>query len=171
MPEGVTFEQKGNILSFKGPKGSITIEIHSAMKIAHKDKELLVERQSEEAMDRSLHGLTRTLLANAVEGVKNGFKKNLEVQGVGYKAAVQGGKLVLNIGFSHPVEFVPPQGITLSIDKDNKNMVIVEGVDKQMVGQIAANIRGLKKPEPYKGKGIMYSGERIRRKAGKSAAK
>lgn len=172
LPDGVTMQIQGNVLSFKGPKGSITLAVHPEMVVKiEENKEILVQRPSESPQHKALHGLTRTLVDNAVTGVKNGFVRSLEVQGVGYKVNVQGKKLILNVGFSHPVEFDPPEGITLNIDKDNKSMVLVEGVDKQLVGQVAANIRSIKKPEPYKGKGIIYTGERIRRKAGKTASK
>ncbi len=172
LPDGVTLQVNGTLLSFKGPKGSVSLIIHPDMMIkVENNKEILVERPSESQNHRALHGLTRTLVDNAVTGVKSGFVRSLEVQGVGYKVNVQGKKLILNVGFSHPVEFDPPEGITLAIDKDNKNMVLIQGVDKQLVGQVAANIRAIKKPEPYKGKGIIYTGERIRRKAGKTASK
>lgn len=169
--DGVTIDQKGQTLHIKGPKGELVVLVHPDMKVTIADKVLLVERPSESSMHKSLHGLSRTLIANAIRGVKEGYRKELEIAGVGFKANMQGNKLVLNIGYSHPVDFPAPKGITISMDKENKNMIIIEGADKQLVGETAAKIRSLKKPEPYKGKGIHYMGEKIRRKAGKSAAK
>ena len=169
--DGVTVDQKGQMLHFKGPKGELTVLVHPEMKVSFVEKTITVERPGENNVHKSLHGLSRTLIANAVQGVKEGYKKELEIAGVGFKANVQANKLVLNIGYSHPVDFPAPKGITISIDKENKNMIIIEGADKQLVGETAAKIRSLKKPEPYKGKGIHYLGEKIRRKAGKSAAK
>jgi large subunit ribosomal protein L6 len=171
IPDGVTVDHKGQTLHVKGPKGELTVVIHPDIKITVVDKTVTVERPSDSNLHKSLHGLSRTLIANAIHGVKEGYRKELEIAGVGFKATVQGNTLVLNIGYSHPVNFPAPKGITISLDKENKNMIIVEGVDKQLVGETAAKIRALKKPEPYKGKGIHYMGEKIRRKAGKSAAK
>lgn len=171
IPDGVTVDHKGQTLHVKGPKGELTVVIHPDIKITVVDKTVTVERPSDSNLHKSLHGLSRTLIANAIHGVKEGYRRELEIAGVGFKATVQGNTLVLNIGYSHPVNFPAPKGITISIDKENKNMIIVEGVDKQLVGETAAKIRALKKPEPYKGKGIHYMGEKIRRKAGKSAAK
>lgn len=171
IPDGVTVKVEGNAVHCKGPKGEQTIHIHTDLRVMHHDKELTVERPSDTTMHKSLHGLSRTLLSNAVLGVKDGYKKQLDVQGVGFKAAVQGNKLVLQLGFSHPIEFSAPKGITITMDKENKNVVMIEGADKQLVGETAAKIRGFRKPEPYKGKGIRYVGEKVRRKAGKSAAK
>jgi large subunit ribosomal protein L6 len=122
-------------------------------------------------MDRSLHGLSRTLVANMIEGVTKGFEKKLEIHGVGYRVAIQGAKMVLNLGHSHPIEYAIPQGIKVEIDKEKKNIVIVTGTDKQLVGEVSAKIRSFRKPEPYKGKGIRYLGEHVVRKAGKTASK
>ncbi len=171
LPNGVSAKLTGNVLHVKGAKGEMSVTVHPEMKVVIEEKQILIQRPSDSASHRSLHGLTRTLVSNAVVGCNANFSKKLEIQGVGFKINVQGGKLLLNIGLSHPVEFVPPKGITISIDAANKNLMIVEGVDKQMVGEIASRIRRLKKPEPYKGKGIRYEGEHVRRKAGKSAAK
>ncbi len=155
-----------NVVTVKGPKGTLTKALHPEMIIELKDGVLTVSRPSEEKMHKSLHGLTRTLLNNMVEGVTNGFSKELEVNGVGYRAQKQGNKVVLNLGFSHPVEMEEEEGIT--IDVPNPNKIIVNGIDKQRVGQVAAVIREQRPPEPYKGKGIKYATEHIRRKEGKA---
>ena len=170
IPDGVTVTQKEDIFHFKGPKGENSVEVHADMKVSIKDNQIIVERPSDERKHRSLHGLTRTLLANAVQGVKEGFVKKLEVQGVGYKANVQGTKLVLSLGLSHPVEYTPQEGVKVSMDPEAKKeiIIILEGVDKQKVGEEAAKIRKFRPPEPYKGKGIRYVGEYVRRKAGKA---
>lgn len=155
-----------NVVTVKGPKGTLTKELHPEMKITLKDGVLTVERPSEEKMHKSLHGLTRTLLNNMVEGVTNGFSKELDVNGVGYRVQKQGKTLVLNLGYSHPIEMPEEDGIT--IDVPNPNKIIVSGIDKQQVGQFAAVIREKRPPEPYKGKGIKYVDEHIRRKEGKA---
>jgi len=156
----------GNTVKVKGPKGELAREIHPDMKLVSKDGVLEVERPSDEKFHKALHGLTRTLVANMVEGVTNGFSKELEINGVGNRAAMQGKKLVLNMGYSHPVEIEPMEGITVEVPAANK--IIVKGADKQTVGQMAAIIRAVRQPEPYKGKGIKYANEVIRRKAGKA---
>ena len=156
----------GNTVKVKGPKGELAREIHPDMKLVSKDGVLEVERPSDEKFHKALHGLTRTLVANMVEGVTNGFSKELEINGVGYRAAMQGKKLVLNMGYSHPVEIEPMEGITVEVPAANK--IIVKGADKQTVGQMAAIIRAVRQPEPYIGKGIKYANEVIRRKAGKA---
>jgi len=156
----------GNNVKVKGPKGELAREIHPDMKLVSKDGVLEVERPSDEKFHKALHGLTRTLVANMVEGVTNGFSKELEINGVGNRAAMQGKKLVLNMGYSHPVEIEPMEGITVEVPAANK--IIVKGADKQTVGQMAAIIRAVRQPEPYKGKGIKYANEVIRRKAGKA---
>ncbi|MFA6521953.1 MAG: 50S ribosomal protein L6 [Candidatus Gracilibacteria bacterium] len=170
VPSDVEVKISNGEISVKGPKGTLKFTPHSRMKVEMGDKEILVKRDSDEILDRSLHGLTRTLIANMVEGVTKGFLKKLELQGVGYRAAVQGSKLQLALGYSHPIEFPAPEGIKFEIDKEKKNIVIILGIDKTLVGQVAANIRSLRAPEPYKGKGIRYVGEVIHRKAGKAAA-
>jgi large subunit ribosomal protein L6 len=137
------------------------------MSVQLKNNELIVNRPTDHRLHRSLHGLTRALLANMVQGVHEGFRKELEIRGVGYRAGLEGDKLVLNVGYSHPVEIVPPPGITLSLDKSYRN-ITVEGIDNELVGRVAAEIRAVRKPEPYKGKGIRYVGEYVRRKAGKA---
>lgn len=169
LPPGVDVQIEGNIVRVKGPKGQLQKQFHPDMNILLKDGSLLVERPSDNKLHRSLHGLTRTLLNNMVLGVTKGFEKSLELTGVGYRASKQGSKLVLAIGYSHPVEVIPPEG--LEIDVPVPTRIIVRGVDKEKVGILAANIRAIREPEPYKGKGIKYEGERIRRKAGKAGAK
>lgn len=167
VPAGVEVKiGDGNLVTVKGPKGTLTKELHPEMKITLADGVLTVERPSEEKVHKSLHGLTRTLLNNMVEGVTNGFKKELDVNGVGYRAQKQGKVLVLNVGYSHPVEMPEEDGITVEVPSPNK--IIVSGIDKQKVGQFAAVVREKRPPEPYKGKGIKYVDEHIRRKEGKA---
>lgn len=167
IPKGVTIDIQENRVTVKGPKGQLSRHFHPDIRIEKQNGDLLVSRTSDAPTHRSLHGLTRALLANMVQGVSEGFRKNLEIEGVGYRADVQSSNLVLNVGYSHQVQIKPPTGITFSVDKSGK-VVTVEGIDKEMVGEIAAQIRRVRKPEPYKGKGIRYAGERIRRKAGKA---
>ena len=150
-----------------GPLGSLTQQVPTRMKIEQGDGELLVTRPTERGEDRALHGLTRSLVANMVEGVTKGFEKRLEIQGVGYRAALRGTSLELNVGYSHPVVIEPRAGISFEVPVPTQ--IVVKGVDKQMVGQTAAEIRAVRKPEPYKGKGIRYEGEQVRRKVGKRA--
>ena len=172
IPAGVEVKVNGNEVSVKGPKGQLVNTFHQDMAIAVEDNEIVVTRPSDVKEHRSLHGLTRTLIANMVEGVTNGFSKQLEVNGVGYRVQKQGKNLVMNLGFSHQVIVPEIDGIT--IDVPNPNQIIVSGADKQVVGQVAAEIREKRPPEPYKGKGIKYAGEHIRRKeckAGKGAKK
>ncbi len=171
IPSGVNITQAadGSIV-VKGPKGELSYIAPSLVNVEIKDNEVIVKRVNETKAARSFHGLVRTLIDNMVTGVTKGFSKRLEVNGVGYRAQVQGNKLVLSLGFSHPVEHIIPDGITVKMDADKKNVIIVEGIDKQKVGQVAAEIRAYRKPEPYKGKGIKYENEYIRRKAGKTAA-
>lgn len=162
-----------NIVTVKGEKGTGTIRIHPDIIVEKGDAEVLVKRKDDSKVQKSLHGLYRSLINNLVLGVAEGYTKKLEIIGVGYRAAFNNGVLELNLGFSHPIYFVPPPGIDIEIDtKTSKNpMVSISGVNKELVGQVAAKIRSLRKPEPYKGKGIRYHGEYVRRKAGKSAAK
>ena len=169
LPKDVDVTIDGTAVAVKGPKGALQRDMHSNMIIKVEDGVLTVNRPSESLTDKSLHGLTRTLLNNMVVGVTNGFQKTLELTGVGYRASKQGQKLVLAVGYSHPVEINPPDGI--EIDVPIPTRVVVKGIDKEMVGTIAANIRAVREPEPYKGKGIKYEGERIRRKAGKAGGK
>ncbi|WP_418791434.1 50S ribosomal protein L6 [Phosphitispora sp. TUW77] len=169
VPQGVDIKIEGNVVTVKGPNGQLTKTLHNDMILELEDGQLLVKRPSEEKFHKSLHGLTRSLLNNMVEGVTKGFQKNLELVGVGYRAAKQGNKLVLTVGYSHPVEIEPREGIEIDVPVPTK--VIVKGADKEAVGALAANIREVRPPEPYKGKGIKYDTERIRRKAGKAGAK
>ncbi|MGI6149474.1 MAG: 50S ribosomal protein L6 [Firmicutes bacterium] len=166
IPAGVEVKLDGNVISVKGPKGQLTKELHPDMIIEQADGAILVKRPSDEKKHRSLHGLTRTLIANMVHGVTEGFSRNLEIVGVGYRAAKQGTKLVLSLGYSHPIEVEPAPGIEIDVPTPTK--ITVRGIDKELVGQTAANIRDFRRPEPYLGKGIRYEGERIRRKAGKA---
>ncbi|TYO93831.1 50S ribosomal protein L6 [Desulfallas thermosapovorans] len=170
LPDKVTVTVEGNTVRVEGPKGKLEREFHRDMQIKFlDDRTMVVERPSDNKLHRSLHGLTRTLLNNMVQGVANGFQKNLELVGVGYRAAMQGNKLVLTVGYSHPVEIEPPQGIQIEVPTPTK--ICVKGIDKELVGAIAANIRAVREPEPYKGKGIKYEGEHIRRKVGKAGVK
>jgi large subunit ribosomal protein L6 len=167
VPKGVEVKIDGIHVVVKGPKGSLERDIHPDLSVKVEDETLLVERPSDARDHRALHGLTRSLIANMVTGVTDGFTKSLEINGVGYRANAKGADIEFALGYSHPVHFPAPAGITLTVEGTNK--VIVSGMDNQLVGQIAANIRELRPPEPYKGKGIKYEGERIRRKAGKAA--
>lgn len=168
-PDNVKVTINDNIITVEGPKGVLQQRIPQDISIEIKDNEMLVTRPSDAKDHRALHGLTRALVANMVDGVSKGFEKKLEMVGVGYRAQMQGSKLVINIGFSHPVEVEPPQGIEFEVPAPTK--ITVKGIDKQLVGNTAANIRAIRKPEPYKGKGIKYEGEVIRRKAGKAGGK
>lgn len=167
IPQGVEVKIDGNTVTVKGPKGTLTESFLDVVTIKQEGTQILVTRKDDTV--KNIHGLTRTLISNMVKGVTEGFEKELEIAGVGYKAQKQGKKLVLTIGFSHPVEIEEPEGIT--IDVPTPNSIIVKGINKQLVGQVATNIRDYKRPEPYKGKGIKYAGERIRRKEGKAGAK
>lgn len=169
VPQGVTVKLDGTRVSVKGPKGELSRSLHEELKIRMDGNQILVERPSEEAKHKALHGLSRTLIRNMIEGVTQGFVKTLEIQGVGYKAEVRPPGIRLTVGFSHPVDFPAPTGIKLTVD--NNVIVKVEGPDKELVGQVAAEIRKVRPPEPYKGKGIRYQGEQVRRKAGKTGAK
>ncbi|SRR5690554_1774395 len=166
VPAGVEVKINGNVIEVKGPKGQLSREFHPEMNVELADGSIVVTRPSDEKQHRSLHGLTRTLIANMVKGVTEGFTRNLEIVGVGYRAAKQGSKLVLTVGYSHPVEIEPAPGIEIEVPTPTK--ISVKGIDKELVGQTAANIRDVRRPEPYLGKGIRYEGERVRRKAGKA---
>lgn len=171
IPNGVTITQESDgALAVKGPKGELKMTPHELVKVEVKDDTVIVTRGSDDKFERSLHGLTRALVANMVTGVSEGFEKKLEIKGVGYRAQLQGKKLVLNLGHSHPIEYTPEEGIEIEIDKENKNLLSVKGIDKEKVGHAAAIIRGYRPPEPYKGKGIRYVDEYVQRKAGKAAA-
>jgi large subunit ribosomal protein L6 len=167
VPSDVQVTIRGSEVTVKGPKGELTRTFHRDISVHLEDQELVVTRPTDHRIHRSLHGLTRALLANMVQGVHEGFRKELEIQGVGYRAQSEGDNLVLSVGYSHPVQIAPPPGITLSVDKSYRN-ITVEGVDKELVGRVAAEIRAVRRPEPYKGKGIRYVGEYVRRKAGKA---
>ena len=169
IPEGVQVTVENNRMTVKGPKGSLTREFHKDMTIKIDDSKIIVERPSDQKNHRALHGLTRSLINNMIAGVVGGFQKVLVLEGVGYRAALQGKKLVLTIGYSHPVEIEPPAGIEFEVPAQNR--IIVKGIDKELVGQIAANIRAVREPEPYKGKVIRYENEVVRRKEGKTGAK
>lgn len=169
IPEKVDVKINGSVVTVKGPKGELTQEMHPRMNISLEGKELIVTRPTDEGPDRSLHGLTRTLLANMIQGVTTGFEKKLEMIGVGYRAAMKGKNLEIEIGFSHPVVIEPRPGIEFEVEPKSKTpLITVRGIDKQIVGQVAADIRGIRPPEPYKGKGIKYSNEVVRRKVGKT---
>jgi large subunit ribosomal protein L6 len=169
IPKGVDITISGESVTVKGPKGTLSRSIHSKVKLEKEESVLNVSRQDEDRMSNSLHGLTRTLVFNMVKGVTEGFSKELQIVGVGYRAAMEGKKLNLQIGYSHPVIIDPPDGLTLAVTQNTK--ITVSGIDKQAVGDLAAEIRSWRLPEVYKGKGIKYEGEYIRRKAGKAAAK
>jgi large subunit ribosomal protein L6 len=170
VPNGVTVTVKeGNTVTVKGPKGELTRTVPAAMSITQEGGQIIVTRPSEESAHKALHGLTRTLIANMVEGVTKGFTKNLELVGVGYKAEVRPYGLQLALGYSHAIEYKSPVGIKLSAPAPTQ--ILVEGANKEVVGQVAAEIRSLRPPEPYKGKGVKYAGEQIRRKAGKAGGK
>ena len=169
VPAGVEVTVNGSHVAVKGPKGQLEMNVAPTMKVEVEAGVVHVTRPDDEKMNRSLHGLTRTLISNMVIGVSEGFSKTLEVNGVGYRAAKEGKNLVLNIGYSHPV--VMPETEDIQIDVPNPNQIIVKGIDKQKVGQFAAEVRGKRPPEPYKGKGIKYDYEVVRRKEGKTGAK
>ena len=165
IPGGVNVNLDGHVITVKGPKGELTRTLHPDMKITVADNVITVERPSDEKEHRALHGLTRALVANMVTGVTTGFKKELEIVGVGYRAQMKGKKLALTLGFSHPLELDAPEGVTVECP------IVVSGANNETVGEFAAKIRGYRLPEPYKGKGIRYAGEHVRRKAGKAGSK
>jgi large subunit ribosomal protein L6 len=169
LPKGVSaqIDPETHRITVKGPKGEISRELHAELSIALEGETVVVKRPSEEARHKALHGLTRTLVANMVQGVTDGFAKSLEIQGVGYKAEMKPFGVQLVVGYSHPVPYHAPKGIKITVT--NNVLVKVEGVDKELVGQVAAELRSIRPPEPYKGKGIRYAGEQVRRKAGKTA--
>ncbi|OGU09749.1 MAG: 50S ribosomal protein L6 [Gemmatimonadetes bacterium RBG_16_66_8] len=169
IPAGVSVAVAGTLVTVKGPKGELKQSMHPEMAVAVEGAEVKVARPSDEGRHRALHGLTRALIRNMVDGVTKGYTKSLEIQGVGYKAEPIAGGLRLALGFSHPVEYKAPVGIKLTVD--NNTVVKVDGIDKALVGQVAAELRKIRPPEPYKGKGIRYVGEHVRRKAGKTGAK
>lgn len=167
IPSGVEVTKNGELITVKGPRGTLERTVHRAMKVDVQPDLVTVERPTNQPLHRSLHGVTRSVIANMVDGVTKGFEKQLTIVGTGYRAAVANGRLTLSVGFSHPVEIEPPAGVT--IEAPNPTTVIVKGSDKEIVGQLAANIRKVKPPEPYHGKGIRYRDEKVRHKAGKTA--
>jgi large subunit ribosomal protein L6 len=169
IPSGVQVRMENRTFVAKGPKGEQREAIHDEMQVEIDEKQIRVARPSDQKRHRSLHGLSRTLIANCVKGVSDGFSKKLEIRGIGYRAEVQGRKLVLTVGYSNPVEFQAPEGVELKAE--SPTLVAVSGASKQRVGQVAAEIRAIRPPEPYKGKGIRYEGEYVRQKAGKTAGK
>lgn len=169
LPDGVNVSLDGNAITVKGPKGTLTRQIHQDMKVTVEGNVIHVERPSDNKLHRSLHGTTRSIIQNMVSGVTEGFSKSLELVGVGYRASKSGEKIVLNVGYSHPVEIVPEKGIEFEVPSNTK--IVVKGIDKERVGAIAAKIRSVREPEPYKGKGIKYEDEYIRRKEGKAGKK
>ncbi|MFK8183558.1 MAG: 50S ribosomal protein L6 [Phormidesmis sp.] len=166
IPKGVTVTIDGQKVTVKGTKGELSRELPDSITFVKEGDEIIVSKKRDTRVARQCFGLTRTLIANMVEGVSNGYEKKLEIQGVGYRASLQGQKLVMALGYSHPVEFDPPPGITFAVEK-NTNLTVT-GIDKEVVGNTAARIRAARPPEPYKGKGVRYAGEQIRRKAGKA---
>lgn len=169
VPSGVELKVDGSNVAVKGPKGSLQRDLHPNMKIEYQGDEVKVTRPTDGRIDRSLHGLTRTLINNMVVGVTEGYSKQLNIVGVGFKVALKGKDLLLNLGHSHPIDYPAPKGVEFEVD-NKKNTIVIKGTNKESVGQTAAEIRSFRPPEPYKGKGVMYSTERIRRKAGKAAA-
>ncbi len=166
IPDGVEVTLDGGVFKVKGPKGELSRRLHDAMAVKIEGNAIKVDRPSDQNIHKALHGLTRTLISNMVVGVTKGFEKSLELVGVGYRAAKTGAKLVLTVGYSHPVEIQAPEGIDFEVP--NPTLIVVKGRDKETVGQIAATIRDVRPPEPYQGKGIRYAGEKVRRKAGKA---
>lgn len=170
IPSGVEVKFADGVLTVKGPKGELKQDIQPLVKLEIADNQITVVPQSETKEARSFHGLYRSLTANMVEGVTKGYQKRLEINGVGYRAQIQGQKITLSLGYSHPIEYQVQEGVTAVIDKEKNNVIVVSGISKQKVGQTAAEIRDFRKPEPYKGKGVKYEDEHIRRKAGKAAS-
>lgn len=166
IPAGVTVEINGQQVVTKGPLGELSQQFRPQIKIEVSDQQVVVSRKKEDRVSRSLHGLTRSLIANMVEGVEKGWQKRLELVGVGFRAQAAGDKLTLSVGYSHPVEIKAPEGIKFAVEDNTK--IMISGADKELVGQIAAKVRSVRPPEPYKGKGIRYSGEYVKRKAGKA---
>jgi large subunit ribosomal protein L6 len=166
VPSGVDVTIDGRTVTVKGPRGTLSRSLHPDMAVSREDGSIVVTRPTEQKTHKQLHGLTRSLVNNMVIGVTDGYRKGLEITGVGYRAALNGRKLQLNLGYSHPIEIEPPDGITFEVENPTRLAVI--GIDKELVGQVAAQVRATRKPEPYKGKGVRYAGEYIRRKAGKA---
>jgi len=166
LPTGIEVTVTGSHISVQGSRGTLERSLPPAMTVAVDDGTITVSRPSDTTVHRAMHGLTRSLIANMVEGASRGFSRQLDLVGVGYRASKQGGDLVLNLGYSHPIRYTPPEGITIEVPQPTQ--IVVSGADKETVGQVAAKVRSFRKPEPYKGKGILFHGERLRRKAGKS---
>lgn len=169
VPSGVTATIQGTNVTIKGPKGELVKDFSPRMKIELQDNKIVVIREGNEKFDKALHGLTRNLINNMVEGVTKGYVRKMEIVGIGFRAAPNKNKINLTLGFTHPVEFVAPTSIDFKLDPENKNIIIITGIDKQIIGEVAAKIRSYRKPEPYKGKGIRYFGEKVAKKAGKAA--
>ncbi|PIZ71249.1 50S ribosomal protein L6 [Candidatus Peregrinibacteria bacterium CG_4_10_14_0_2_um_filter_43_11] len=169
VPTGVEVSVADSMIHVKGPKGQLQASLPLSIQIIHEDNLVLIKRKGDGAQERSYHGLIRSLVNNMIIGVFNGFEKRLEIIGVGYRAQISGKKITLSLGFSHPIDYVVPEGITIEMDKEQKNTVVICGIDKQVVGQVASDIRSFRPPEPYKGKGIRYVGEHVVRKSGKTA--
>ena len=169
VPKGVTVSLSGQVVKVKGPKGELENKVHQNISVEIKDSEVLVTRPNDYKENKALHGLSRALIQNMINGVTNAYSKSLDIVGVGYRAEMKGKNLLLNIGYSHPIYFMPPDGVTLQTPVQTQ--IVISGIDKQLVGQVAAKIRSIREPEPYKGKGIKYSDEQIVRKAGKTAGK
>ncbi|MBI2880970.1 MAG: 50S ribosomal protein L6 [Candidatus Tectomicrobia bacterium] len=170
-PPGVEVKLEGSRIEVKGPKGVLSRDLHPLMKVVQEQGQLRIDRGGDARRNRALHGLTRTLVANMIRGVTEGFEKRLEMVGLGYRAAVQGKKLTLHLGYSHPIVYEADEGVEVAVDAQNRNVIVVRGINKERVGQTAADIRRFRKPEPYKGKGVRYLGEKVRRKAGKTGVK
>jgi large subunit ribosomal protein L6 len=166
VPSGVDVTIDGRNVTVKGPKGTLSRSLHPDITVSREDGTLVVTRPTEQKTHKQLHGLTRTLVSNMVVGVTDGYRKGIEITGVGYRAALSGRKLTLNLGYSHPIEIEPPEGISFEVETPTRLAVV--GIDKELVGEIAAKVRATRKPEPYKGKGVRYAGEYVRRKAGKA---
>ena len=168
VPQGVTVDIKKNSVTVKGPKGELSRDFPPEISLKQEDGQVVATRNSDHRIHRAKHGLTRALLNNMVVGVSDGFTRNLQIEGVGYRAVIEGSNLILNVGYSHPVVIEPPAGISFEVTDRNGRRLVVSGIDKEVVGEIAARIRRVRPPEPYKGKGIRYEGELVRRKAGKA---
>ena len=169
IPAGVIVTSIDGVVTVKGPKGELKREVHPNINVEVKENEIIITRNDEQKFNKSLHGLTRSLIQNMVEGVTTGFEKKLEIVGVGYRAQANKNKISLTLGYSHPVEYTAPEGIEFEMDQDKKNIITVRGINKQTVGEVAAKVRSYRKPEPYKGKGIRYQDEQVARKAGKAS--
>ena len=171
VPDGVEVTIADRHIKIKGPKGELEYTFLPLVEVLYKDNQIVISRKNDDKESRSAHGLTRALINNMIIGASEGFEKRLEIIGVGYRAQASGKKITLNLGFSHPIDYEAPEGVTIEMDKENKNIIIVSGIDKQKVGEVAAQIRKYRLPEPYKGKGIRYIDEYVHRKAGKAAVK